>query len=151
MSFQSATQAQRLEVRDSTSKAATATQKFAQKGQAPTTEEAALITPVLQEAADALTAIGISTALPGTQAVVINNSTVPVQNSAGAAIANATLTVAGNAVTAAKLPATQAAVANAAVRTVPITFVTARTAGQQATVAATFTVANGVITAISIA
>lgn len=150
MSFQSITAAQRLEVRDSAVQVSTLTQKFAQDGKAPSTAEAALIAPALNAMAAALTVAGV-TGLPTTSAIVVNASTVPVQNSAGAAIGTGTVTVAASAVTNVKLPATVAGVSNAGVVTVPITFVTARTAGATATVAATVTVANGVITAISIA
>lgn len=90
--------------------------------------------------------------LSPTQAVVANNGTTTVKNSANTNISTAaTYTVAANTVTGIKLPATVAGVSNTGSVTVPITFTTARTAGQQATVAATFTVAAGVITAIVIA
>lgn len=55
---------------------------------------------------------GIQT--PATSAVVANAGTVPIQNSAGAAIGNGTLAVSGRAVTSARLAATIAGVANAA-------------------------------------
>lgn len=88
--------------------------------------------------------------LLSTQAVVSNAGTSPVQNSAGAAIANGTYTVAANAVTNIKLPATVGAVSNAGTVTCTVTTVTSRTAGQADSKVVTFTVANGVITAISI-
>jgi len=53
-----------------------------------------------------------------TQAIVDNAGTVPVQNSAGAAIGNGTAAVANSAVTSVRLPATVAGVANAA--TLPV-------------------------------
>ena len=46
------------------------------------------------------------------QAVINNGDTIPVQNSAGAAIGSATATVSGGALTSARLPATIAGVAN---------------------------------------
>lgn len=75
--------------------------------------------------------------LPATSAVVDDDDTAPVQNSAGAAIGTGTINVAANAVTNIRLPATVAGVSN----------------GQALTVGGstyTFTVANGVITAIAV-
>lgn len=89
--------------------------------------------------------------LTATQAVVSNAGTSPVQNSAGSAIGTGTYTVAANAVTNIRLPATVAGISNSGTTNVPITFTTARTANSTATVVATYTVANGVITAITIA
>lgn len=151
MSFQSITAAQRLAIRDNASKVATAAQKYVQTFEPITAAEGNEVNPLLVPLANALAAAGASASLPATQAIVSNGSTIPLQNSAGASIDNITLTVAANTVGNAKLPATTAAVKNTAAVTVPVTFVTARTAGQQATVAVTFTVAAGVITAISIA
>lgn len=71
--------------------------------------------------------------LPATSAVVANATSIPVQNSAGAAIANGTLAVAGNNPTNIRLPATIAAATNGQVVTV-----------EGGTVA--LTVAGGVIT-----
>lgn len=88
--------------------------------------------------------------LTATQAVVTNAGTSPVQNSAGAAIASGTYTVAANAVSNIKLPATVGAVSNSGTVTCTVTTVSARTAGQSDSKVVTFTVANGVITAISI-
>lgn len=88
--------------------------------------------------------------LSPTQAVVANAGTTPVQNSAGAAIGTGTYTVAANAVSNVKLPATVGAVSNSGTVTCTVTTVTARTAGQADSKVVTFTVANGVITAISI-
>lgn len=88
--------------------------------------------------------------LTATQAVVSNAGTSPVQNSAGAAVANGTYTVAANAVTNIRLPATVGAVSNSGTVTATVTTVSARTAGQSDSKVVTFTVANGVITAISI-
>lgn len=68
--------------------------------------------------------------------------TIAIQNSAGTAIDNATLTVAGGVVTAAELPATVAAVANGAALAVPVTGAYTDTV--------TFTVAAGVITGIAL-
>lgn len=78
--------------------------------------------------------------LAATAAVVTNSSTVPVQNSAGAAIGTGTRTVAANAVTNVRLPATVAGVTNgtAVTCTVTGTYVNKFTP----------TVANGVITGI---
>lgn len=89
--------------------------------------------------------------LTATQAVVSNAGTSPVQNSAGAAIGTGTYTVAANAVTNIRLPATVAGISNSGTTNVPITFTTARSAGATATAVATYTVANGVVTAITIA
>lgn len=89
--------------------------------------------------------------ITSTQAVVSNGGTSPVQNSAGTLIANGTYTIAANAVTNIRLPATSAGINNAGTTNVPITFTTARSAGATATAVATYTVAGGVITAITIA
>lgn len=96
-------------------------------------------------------AIAAPVQLTATQAVVSNAGTSPVQNSAGAAIGTGTYTVAANAVTNIRLPATVAGISNSGTTNVPITFTTARSAGATATVVATYTVANGVVTAITIA
>lgn len=88
--------------------------------------------------------------LSATQAVVSNAGTSPVQNSAGAAIASGTYTVAANAVSNIRLPATVGAVSNSGTVTCTVTTTTARTAGQSDSKVVTFTVANGVITAITI-
>ncbi len=88
--------------------------------------------------------------LASNQAVVTNAGTSPVQNSAGAAIANGTYTVASNSVSNIRLPATVGAVSNSGTVTCTVTTATARTAGQSDSKVVTFTVANGVITAISI-
>lgn len=86
------------------------------------------------------------------KAVVTNGSSVTVKNSVGTTVASgATYTISGSAVRGIALPATVAGISNAGTTNVPITFTTARTAGQQATVQATYTVANGVITDITIA
>lgn len=95
-------------------------------------------------------AISAPVQLAATQAVVSNAGTSPVQNSAGASIANGTYTVAANAVTNIRLPATVGAVSNSGTVTATVTTATARTAGQSDSKVVTFTVANGVITAISI-
>lgn len=95
--------------------------------------------------------IGAPASVLPTQAVVSNGGTSPVQNSAGTLIANGTYTISGSAVTNIRLPATSAGINNAGTTNVPITFTTARTAGQTATAVATYTVAGGVITAITIA
>lgn len=94
--------------------------------------------------------ISAPTYLSQTQAVVNNAGTSPVQNSAGAAIANGTYTVAAQAVTNIRLPATVGAVSNSGTVTCTVTTTTARTAGQSDSKVVTFTVANGVITAITI-
>lgn len=88
--------------------------------------------------------------LASNQAVVTNAGTSPVQNSAGAAIASGTYTVASNAVSNIRLPATVGAVSNSGTVTCTVTTTTARTAGQSDSKVVTFTVANGVITAITI-
>lgn len=88
--------------------------------------------------------------LASNQAVVTNAGTSPVQNSAGAAIASGTYTVASKAVTNIRLPATVGAVSNSGTVTCTVTTTTARTAGQSDSKVVTFTVANGVITAITI-
>jgi hypothetical protein len=86
-----------------------------------------------------------------TQKLVSNGDGVPVVNSSATALGTGIAVIAAGTLSYVQMPAGFAGVANAGSVTVPITFVTARTAGQQATVAATFTVAGGVITAISIA
>lgn len=150
MSFQSITSAQRVEIRDSAVQVATTAQKFVQDARTPAADAQGAVNTALNAMAAALLVAGI-TGLPATSAVVANGGSVPVQNSAGAAIGTATATVAASTLGNVKLPATIAGIGSGAAVTVPITFVTARTAGATATVAATVTVANGVITAISIA
>lgn len=180
MSFSTITAAQRLEIRDSVVQAAAATQPFAQNGLAPTAAELALITPVLDNCAAALTVAG-STGLPATSAVVSNAGSVAVVNSASADSHNATATVAAGALTNVKLAATVAMVDNADAITMQNSAGTAIAGTHPATVTAgvvanvklaatvaavsngvkvnavsvtgsgnfaTFTVANGVITAI---
>lgn len=83
------------------------------------------------------------------QAVITNAGLSPVQNSAGAAIANGTYTVTANAVSNIKLPATVGAVSNGTTANVAVTNATARTAGQNDSKAVTFTVVNGVIISIT--
>ena len=95
-------------------------------------------------------AIAAPVQLTATQAVVSNAGTSPVQNSAGAAIGTGTYTVAANAVSNIKLPATVGAVSNSGTVTCTVTTTTARAAGQSDSKVVTFTVANGVITAITI-
>lgn len=73
------------------------------------------------------------------------------KNSAGTTVGgNGTITVSGGVVTQVATPAATALIITGNY-TVPVTTVTAKTAGQVATVAATITVSAGVITAISIA
>jgi len=96
-------------------------------------------------------AIAAPVQLTSTQAVVSNAGTSPVQNSAGAAIANGTYTVAANAVTNIRLPSSTAGISNSGTTNVPVTFTSARSAGATATATATYTVVNGVITAITVA
>ena len=88
--------------------------------------------------------------LSATQSVVSDAGTLPIQNSAGAAIGTGTATVAGGNVSYLRLPATVGAVSNGNSRGVTVTTTTARTAGQSDSKTVTFTVANGVITAITI-
>lgn len=83
--------------------------------------------------------------------VVSTGGVVDVNNSANVRKGSGTVTVAANVVTKITLPTNMAAAVTGEAVTVPITFVTARAAGATATVAATLTIANGVITAISIA
>lgn len=83
----------------------------------------------------------VSVALTPTQALVTNaQATLPVTNSAGIAIANATATVAASVLTRVALPATVAAVTNGA----KVNAGTVSGTGNFATI----TVANGVITGI---
>ncbi|WP_313611824.1 hypothetical protein [Pantoea piersonii] len=84
------------------------------------------------------------------QAVITNAGLSPVQNSAGTAIANGTYTVTANTVGNIKLPSTVGAVSNGTAPTITVTTTTARTAGQSDSKVVTFTVANGVITSITI-
>lgn len=88
--------------------------------------------------------------LNSSQAVVTSPGASPVQNSAGAAVGIGTYTVASNAVSNIRLPATVGAVSNSGTVTCTVTTTTARTAGQTDSKVITFTVANGVITSISI-
>lgn len=94
--------------------------------------------------------IAAPVSITATQAIVSNAGTAPVQNSAGAAIGTGTYTVAASAVSNIKLPATVGAVSNSGTVTCTVTTVSARTAGQADSKVVTFTVAAGVITAISI-
>lgn len=89
--------------------------------------------------------------LTSSQVVVSNAGTVSVRNSAGANAKSGTAVVSNNTLTGVNLPANTAMITSAGTTNVPIKFTTARTAGATATVQATYTVANGVITAITIA
>lgn len=136
MSFDTATPAQRLKVRDTALQSYAVTQPFAQTQRAPTTAELAKITPVLEAASDALLAVGIGGAdpLPDTSAIVENGDTLPLKTSAGVASGNVTATVADSAVTDVKLPATAGVVTNGQT-------ITATGSGTTATI----TVTNGVV------
>lgn len=69
MSFATITAAQRLAVRDTALQTYAATQPFAQTQRVPTAAELALITPVLDKAAAALSVAGAG-ALPSTSVIV---------------------------------------------------------------------------------
>ena len=116
-----------------------ATSAIVADGQAITTDvngTERTLTPTVAD--NAIT--GLETA--ATVAVVANAGTVPVQNSAGAAIGTGTLAVAGRAVTSARLPATIAGVANsAAVPVLPAS-------GSTSLASATAAVAAGAITGV---
>lgn len=140
MTIESSTAAQRQTLRDALFIAAHAAQRFAQNSAAPTVGQAAIFDPKMQAADAAILAAGYTSSLPATQAVVTNGGTSPVQNSAGAAIGTGTYTVAANAVSNIKLPATVAGVTSGA----KINAGTVTGTGNFAT----FTVANGVITGI---
>lgn len=147
MAFKDATLAQRQAVRnavialDKATTLAHDTGPLDTRGSAVDTAAAATVV--------ALNAAGSGSS--GTSIIIANGKTAPVKNSAGTTIATGTATVASGALSDVKLPAKTAGVNNAQAVKVPITFTTARTAGATASVAATFTVANGVITAITIA
>ncbi len=79
------------------------------------------------------------------QVIVSDGGTVPVKNSTGAAIGNATATVTGGAITGAALPATIAGVANGAAVTVQ------NSAGAAVAGSHTATVANGVVSNFKLA
>lgn len=124
---------------------AKATQDFAQVDILSVNKDAPAVVAAVKVAADAAiaaaTAVGGAAApLPATQAIVSNAGTVPVQNSAGAAVGSGVLTVAANAVSNIKLPTTVAAVTSG------LSTVAATGTGTKVT----FTVANGVITAITL-
>lgn len=139
MSFASATAAQRRKVRDEAVKTNFATQPFAQNGVTPTTAEDTAIGVQLLAMSTALSAVGV-TGLSATQAVVANGGTVNVENSAGALDSPATAVVAGGELTGVNLAATKTIVTNG----VKVNAVSVTGTGNFAT----FTVTNGVITAI---
>lgn len=102
---------------------------------------AAEIQTAADEAITAAFAVGGVASLPDDQAVVLDGFTVQVRNSADVVVgAAATLTVVDNVLTNAKLPATTAAVISG------LSTVAATGTGTKVT----FTVANGVITAITL-
>ena len=140
MPVATATPLQRLTLRNEAVKTGLVCQSFAQTATAPGTAHAAQIDAQLAVLVTALSDVGASAALPATQAVVSNGGTSPVQNSAGAAIGTGTYTVAANAVSNIKLPATVAGVTSG----VKINAGTVTGTGNFATI----TVANGVITGI---
>lgn len=141
MSFATITAAQRLDVRNTALQVDAVTQPFAQNGLAPTTAELALITPVLTKAAAALSVAG-ATGLPDTSTVVANGNAVPVNNSAGTAVAGThSASVAGGALVSVNLADTVAPVEDGKSYTFPVS-------GTGTTVK--FTVADGVITGATI-
>ncbi|QIU92139.1 hypothetical protein [Yokenella regensburgei] len=94
---------------------------------------------------------GVLTAvrMTATMTVVKNNDSVPVTNSAAAAIANGTATVTTNSITRVALPATIAAVSNNGAVSIPVTTGVLISIGT-ATRTVTPTVAAGVLTGITI-
>lgn len=140
MTIETSTAAQRQLLRDKLYIAAHASQRFAQDSVTPTAAQAVFFDSRIVAAQVAIAAVGYSASLPATQAVVSNGGTSPVQNSAGAAIGTGTYTVAANAVSNIKLPATVAGVTSG----VKINAGTVTGTGNFATI----TVANGVITGI---
>lgn len=83
--------------------------------------------------------------LPATNAVVSNAGTIPVQNSAGAAIGSGTLTVSANEPSNIRLPATIAGIANGAAVTIQ------NSAGAAVAGTHSATVASGVISNVKLA
>ena len=140
MPVATATALQRLTLRNEAVKTGDVCQEFAQSATTPDATKAAAVDAQLATLLTALSDVGATAALPATQAVVSNGGTSPVQNSAGVAIGTGTYTVASNAVSNIKLPATVAGVSNAQ----KVNAVSVTGTGNFAT----FTVANGVITGI---
>lgn len=139
MSIATITAAQRVELRDALLTGALAMQRFTQSATTPRADETAEVTPVLNDAATALTVAGAS-GLPATSAVVANGDSINVENSAGNLDSPATATVAASAVTNVRLASTKTIVTSGA----KINAVSVTGTGNFATI----TVANGVITAI---
>lgn len=135
MSIATITAAQRVELRDACLTAALAMQRFTQSATTPRTDETAEVTPVLNDAAAALTVAGAS-GLPATSAVVANGATINVENSAGNLDSPATATVAASAVTNVRLAATKTIVTTADAVTMQNSAGTAIPGTHAATVAA---------------
>lgn len=97
--------------------------------------------------------IGVPTAVAANQAVATDGQSVQIRGNSGSPtyLSNATLALNAGGVSSARLPTTATVIQSAGTTNVPITFTTARTAGATATAVATYTVVNGVITAITIA
>lgn len=150
MSIQTITAAQRLAIRDTAAKLARGAHFLAEDGSVPSDAYAALLLSLMQDLGSAIAVAGVIQ-VGTTQALVSQGQTATVVNSAGTSITvNGTLNVASGSLTNLALPANVAGVFNSGTASVPVTTTTAKTAGQTSTVAARFTVAAGVITAITI-
>lgn len=86
----------------------------------------------------------------GSNSIVSTGNSIAIQNSAGTAIGNASVTVASNVFSYGRLPSTVAGVTNGTAFSASVTFTTARSAGATATLSLTPTVASGVISAITV-
>lgn len=147
MAFASSTAAQRLAARDSIVNTSKLIERAVETGSVDSYSAAIDVAGPATVAA--LQAAGAASG--STTAVVASGTTAVMKNSLDATVGgNGTITVAGGVVTKVTAPAATALIITGNY-TVPVTTVTAKTAGQVATVAATITVSGGVITAISIA
>jgi hypothetical protein len=138
MSLVSATAAQRATLNGKLENAGKYTHQFTESAVAPTAAREAELADYLNDAVDALAAVGYSSTPAG--AVIANGATVPVRNSAGADSHNATAVVSGTTLTGVNLAATVALVDNGD---------TVAATGTGTT--ATLVVTNGVVTGVTLA
>ena len=142
MSIKTATAPQRQALRDKLSIATTGAHRIAQNVHAPLSDaEAAPIQLACEAATAALAVVGIGAGvLPSTSKVVANGDVVPVQNSAGTAVPGSHTAVVASGALTTKLAPTVATVVSG------LSTVAATGTGTKVT----FTVAKGVITAITL-
>jgi len=139
MSIVTATAAQRAELQAALAQCGKDLHHFSERGNTPSTDEAAELAATIARAQAALAAAGYSS-VPTGSAVVANSGTVAVRNSAGADSHNATAVVTGTTLTGVNLAATVALVDNGDTTTATGTGTTA-----------TLVVANGVVTGVTLA